>query len=236
MSTIHHIAGMLQEEMSSVAGLSMVRLVLAAILGGVIGLERELKHRPAGLRTNMFICIGSAMFTILSDQLAPKFSGDHTRIAAQIIAGIGFIGAGSILHSRGELVTGLTTAATLFVVASIGMAVGGGLYLTAVFATGIVVIFLFALGGMERQLNLKLLLYTYEVTGLQADEVTAEVNRVLEKMHSLMKNVQVAPTRQHVRVQFDLAGTHKQQEEALRSLKQSSLLGAVTSLGPIENE
>src|ERR1700730_1395743 len=236
MITAQPIVEILRSEMSSVVGLSMARLVLAAILGGVIGLEREFKHRPAGLRTNMFICLGAALFTILSDTLAIEHVGDHTRIAAQIIPGIGFIGAGSILRNRGDLVTGITTASTLFVVASIGMAVGGGLYLTSIFATGIVVIFLFALGGMERKLNLKLLLYTYEVTGPQADEITAEVNRVLEEMHSLMKNVQVAPTRQHVRVQFDLAGTHKQQEEALRRLKQSSLLGAVTSLGPIENE
>ena len=105
---------------------TVLRLVLAALLGGVIGLERQIKHRPAGLRTNMFICFGAAMYTILSMQLADVFGvGDHTRIAAQIIPGIGFIGAGSILHAKNG-VTGLTTAATLFVVASIGMACGGG--------------------------------------------------------------------------------------------------------------
>ena len=102
---------------------SMVRLTLAAVLGGIIGLERAFKRKPAGLRTNMFICFGSAMFTILSNELAAEWGiGDHTRIAAQIIPGIGFIGAGSILHAKGS-VTGLTTAATIFVVASIGMAV-----------------------------------------------------------------------------------------------------------------
>jgi len=177
MSTAQHIMKMLQTEMSSVVGLSIVRLVLAAILGGIIGFEREVKHRPAGLRTNMFICFGAALFTILSDQLAAEHTGDHTRIAAQIIPGIGFIGAGSILHARGRFVTGLTTAATLFVVASIGMAVGGGLYLTATFATGVIVIALFLLGQAEQVLNLKLLISTYEVTGGNADEMTAEVNR-----------------------------------------------------------
>src|SRR2546427_3165026 len=106
----------------------MEKLLLAALLGGLIGLDREARHRPAGLRTNLFICMGAAMFTLLSDQLAGAHTGDHTRIAAQIIPGIGFIGAGSILHSRGDLVTGITSAATLFVVASVGMAVGGGLY------------------------------------------------------------------------------------------------------------
>src|SRR5260370_1433901 len=114
---------------------SITRLVLAALLGGVIGLERQLKRRPAGLRTNMFICFGAAMFTILSTELASEFGiGDRTRIAAQIIPGIGFIGAGSILHAKNG-VTGLTTAATLFGVPSIGMARSGGLYLLAFFAT-----------------------------------------------------------------------------------------------------
>ena len=75
---------------------SMARLILAAFLGGVIGLERELRHRPAGLRTNMFICFGSALFTILSVRLAGEFTGDHTRVAAQIIPGIGFIVQGRL--------------------------------------------------------------------------------------------------------------------------------------------
>src|SRR5256885_1501733 len=147
---------------SGIVGNSLVRLVLAAILGGVIGLERELKHKPAGLRTNMFICFGAALFTVLSRGLAETPS-DYTRIAAQIIPGIGFIGAGSILHMRG-LTTGLTTAATLFVVASVGMAAGGGLYLTAIFATGVVLLTLFTLGHLEVTFNLKILLSSYEVT------------------------------------------------------------------------
>src|ERR1022692_707305 len=156
-----HIVDLLHGEMASgIVATSLARLVLAALLGGIIGLERELRHRPAGLRTNMFICFGAALFTILSDVLAVEHLGDHTRISAQIIPGIGFIGAGSILHTRG-LTTGLTTASTLFVVASVGMATGGGLYLTAVFATGLVLIALFSLGHMERTFNIKLLMTSY---------------------------------------------------------------------------
>src|SRR6476646_395022 len=113
----------------------VARLLVASVLGAAIGFERETKHKPAGLRTNMFICFGAAMYTLLSDELAVEHLGDHTRIAAQIIPGIGFIGAGSILHNRNNLVTGITSAATLFVVASVGMAVGGGLYVTAIFGT-----------------------------------------------------------------------------------------------------
>ena len=99
-----------------------------------------------------------------------SFLGDHTRIAAQIIPGIGFIGAGSILHNRDNLVTGITSAATLFVVASVGMAVGGGLYLTAVFGTALILLCLFLLGNAERRLNIKLTVHSYEVTGSNADE------------------------------------------------------------------
>src|ERR1700746_2495988 len=130
-------------------GGDLEKLLLAALLGGLIGLEREAKHRPAGLRTNLFICVGAAMFTLLSRQLAGVPS-DYTRIAAQIIPGIGFIGAGSIIHARGDLVTGIPSASTLFVVASVGMAVGGGLYMTAIFATVLILAVLLLLGFLER--------------------------------------------------------------------------------------
>jgi putative Mg2+ transporter-C (MgtC) family protein len=231
-----HIGDLLRTEMSSgIVATSIVRLVLAAILGGVIGLERELRHQPAGLRTNMFICFGAALFTILSDVLAVEHLGDHTRISAQIIPGIGFIGAGSILHTRG-LTTGLTTAATLFVVASVGMATGGGLYLTAVFSTGLILIALFSLGRLELTFNLKTLLTSYEVTGGSVEEITNEVNRILEHQHRMMQNVVTGSTSQHVRMQFDVSGCNRDQKAFLKELKLSSVLGRVTSLGPVELE
>ena len=213
---------------------SLTRLVLAAILGGTIGIERELKHRAAGLRTNMFICFGAAMFTVLSIGLAGVPS-DAARIAAQIIPGIGFIGAGSILHTRG-LTTGLTSAATLFVVASVGMAAGGGLYLTAIFATGVVLAVLFILGHLEETFNIKLLLTSYEVTGGSVEEISAEVNRILEANHRMMQNVATANTGRHVRLQFDVDGCSREQKELLRRLKASTVLGSATSLGRVERE
>lgn len=217
-------------------GVSIARLLLAAILGGAIGLERQLKHRPAGLRTNLFICLGAAMFTLLSDELAVEHLGDHTRIAAQIIPGIGFIGAGSILHARNNLVTGLTTAATIFVVASVGMAVGGGLYLTSIFATGIILLCLLLLGWAEERFGLRFRCHGYEVTGASTEEITAEVNRILESVHGMMDNIQVAATRQHVRLQFDLEGTRRTHIELLHGLRQSSVLRSVTPLGPVSSE
>jgi putative Mg2+ transporter-C (MgtC) family protein len=140
----------LQSSVASTVAVVLQRLIIAAALGGIIGLERELKNRPAGLRTNMFMCFGAAMFTMLSALLAES-CGEQTRIAAQIIAGIGFIGAGSILHSRGG-VQGLTTAATIFVVAAIGMCTGAGLLFPATLATVLVLLALLILGMLERHI------------------------------------------------------------------------------------
>src|SRR5581483_6758451 len=205
--TIGHLMG----EMGTVLTSTILRLLLAAILGVIIGLERELRHKPAGLRTNMFICFGSAMFTMLSDQLAALHPGDHTRIAAQIIPGIGFIGAGSILHER-ESVTGLTTAATLFVVASIGMAAGGGLYITAVFATGLILIALALLGRAERHFSVQLVL-TYEVTGPTPEGVLAELNRLLDTEKQTMREVRVAAHPGTTRVVFCVEATRREHDQ-----------------------
>ena len=139
----------------------LAKLVLAALLGGTIGLERELSGKPAGLRTNILICIGAALFTQLSTDIARLgFSpdghpyGDVTHIAAQIISGIGFLGAGAILHGQGVIV-GLTTAATVWVVAAIGMAIGAGAYLDAVGSTVLIMLVLVGLRPFERALEAK---------------------------------------------------------------------------------
>src|SRR5436189_4222758 len=108
-----------------------LQLSLATLFGGAIGLERELGGKPAGLRTNILICIGSVLYTHLSIAMLSAIAGgggtgtDPTRVAGQIVTGVGFIGAGTILHARGAVV-GLTSAATIWVVAAIGVALGGG--------------------------------------------------------------------------------------------------------------
>ncbi len=195
-----------------------MRLLLAAILGGAIGLERELRHRPTGLRTNLFICFGAAMYTILSFKLAGEFGGDHTRIAAQIIPGIGFIGAGSIIHARAG-VTGLTSAATLFVVASIGMACGGGLYAPAVFATVMILLSLVALGNLEARFSLKPFTTGYEVTGQDSERVIGAVNSVLEDEHKVMQTVSVGRVAEKSKVQFTVEGTRKEHESLQARLR-----------------
>jgi putative Mg2+ transporter-C (MgtC) family protein len=209
----------------SLAGLlskTLAQLLLAAVLGGFIGVERELKHRPAGLRTNMFICFGSAMFTILSTRLAGEFGvGDHTRIAAQIIPGIGFIGAGSILHAKGN-VTGLTTAATIFVVASIGMAVGGGLYLEAIFAALLIFLALRLLGWLERRFSLKPQMMNYViVTDKSADEIVAEVNTALEDHGKEMHRMHLSKVDGKERIAFSVDGTRNEHKALTSRLRQS---------------
>ncbi|HWX55353.1 MAG TPA: MgtC/SapB family protein [Verrucomicrobiae bacterium] len=202
---------------------TLPRLALAAFLGGLIGLERQLRRRPAGLRTNMFICFGAAMYTILSFELT-KYIGlnDQTRIAAQIIPGIGFIGAGSILHAKSG-VSGLTTAATLFVVASIGMACGGGLYLPAIFATVMIFAGLLVLGWLEKQFSLKPLLMHYRIVSAKpADAVVAEVNMFLYHCATSVQDVLVAVTNGKQKIAFSVEGTRKEQKALADRLRQSA--------------
>jgi len=111
----------------------IVPLLLAAGLGGLIGLERQLHDKPAGLRTNILICLGAAVFTLVSKLMAGE-NGETTRITAQVVTGIGFLGAGAIIREP-KGVHGLTTAATIWLVASIGVACGAGLYGLAIAAT-----------------------------------------------------------------------------------------------------
>src|SRR5437762_12516000 len=125
-----------------------LQLSLATLFGGAIGLERELGGKPAGLRTNILICIGSALYTSVSLSMIGN-GGDPTRVAGQIVTGVGFIGAGTILHARGAVV-GLTSAATIWVVAAIGVALGGGYYAEALMATLLVIIVLQGLGRIEK--------------------------------------------------------------------------------------
>jgi putative Mg2+ transporter-C (MgtC) family protein len=131
---------------------SLLRLALAAVLGGLIGMERELREREAGLRTHLLVALGSALFTIVGaygfhaflDSGANVVRADPTRIAAQIVTGIGFLGAGAIIR-QGLSVRGLTTAATLWVVAAVGLAAGAGYYSAAVITTALVLIALYPL-------------------------------------------------------------------------------------------
>ena len=124
----------------------ILRLLVAAALGAAVGLEREFHDHPAGTRTHLLVAMGSALFTVLSIHGFPDASVDPTRIAAQIVTGIGFLGAGAIIH-YGTSVKGLTTAASLWATAAIGLAAGVGMYVLAVVTTVVVVV---SLGPLNR--------------------------------------------------------------------------------------
>ncbi|MFC1731806.1 MgtC/SapB family protein [candidate division KSB1 bacterium] len=129
-----------------------LRLVIAAVLGGVVGFERELRLKAAGFRTNILICLGAALLTVVSIKITHDYTttvADPGRIAAQIVTGIGFLGAGAIIQARGA-VTGLTTAASIWVTAAIGIAIGAGYYAAAVTVAVLTVITLHSLVPFER--------------------------------------------------------------------------------------
>ena len=133
----------------------LFRLVTAVILGAAVGLEREVHGKQAGLRTHTLIALGSALFTVMSIRIsgpnaAAYHTGDVSRMAANIVTGVGFLGAGVILHSRGRII-GLTTAATIWVVAAIGVAAGAGAYMAALGACVLVLVVLVPLRWWERR-------------------------------------------------------------------------------------
>lgn len=124
------------------------RLITAALLGAALGFEREIRQKDAGLRTNILISVGAALFTLMSIEISGP-SGDPGRIAAQIVTGIGFLGAGAIMRTDSGI-QGLTTAATVWVNAAVGVAAGGGEYHLAFIATGITLVALLVLQPIER--------------------------------------------------------------------------------------
>ena len=194
-----------------------LRLIIAALLGGIIGLEREIRQKSAGLRTNMFICIGSALFTVLSDELATKYgSGDHTRIAAQIIPGIGFLGAGAIMRERGTVI-GLTTAATIFVVASVGMAVGGGYYWTGIFSGLLIVMLLVVVGWLEGMFNLKTRVMVFRITTQNLDATLSSANAAFAEADIPVQHFQVLHIGQDFLLEFQAdVSLHQQKKLAAK--------------------
>lgn len=138
------------------------RLLMACTMGGAVGLEREWRHKDSGLRTNMLICMGSALFTVMSINLAGDSTPNKGQVAANIVQGIGFLGAGLILHGRNRVI-GLTSAATVFVVAAIGMTCGDGLYLEALAATVLLLMSLQIIGLVEYQIGWHRYPMLYEV-------------------------------------------------------------------------
>jgi putative Mg2+ transporter-C (MgtC) family protein len=167
------------------------KLILAMICGGAIGLERELSRKPAGLRTNVLICFGAALYMIVSRHISGGAAyTDPARLAAQVVAGIGFLGAGVILQSRGSI-TGLTTAATIFVVGAVGIAIGEGLFPLALFSTVLVFLVLVVLRRVERTVLKRARLFHYHLTTKDPAEFLEQLLDLLEKEHLRLEDFDV---------------------------------------------
>ena len=198
-------------QQGAVATGAVWRLLFACLLGGVIGLQREFKQKDAGVRTNLLICMGSALFTLLSAVLAGDVTPDKGRVASNIVQGIGFLGAGLILHNRSR-VSGLTSAASVWVVASIGMAAGAGLYVTAGIGTLIVVVVLEGVGIMERLGNIKGCPLVYEARGRDQSEMLPSILHPMDSVGERLGAVERDAIGEIQRVSFSLTTKRKQHD------------------------
>lgn len=149
------------EELAS----GMFRIILAAVCGALIGMERGRKHRPAGLRTHMLVCIASALIMVTNEQLISVYgTGDPTRMGAQVVSGIGFLGAGTILTDRQNRIRGLTTAAGLWASACVGLAVGSGYYVGGILTCALILIIFTKFIGLEKHIVRKSKVMEIQVT------------------------------------------------------------------------
>jgi putative Mg2+ transporter-C (MgtC) family protein len=198
-------------EQMVIANGALGRLMLACGLGGAIGLERELKHKSAGVRTNLLICMGAAFFTLLGSVLAGELSPNKGQVASNIVQGIGFLGAGLILHNHSR-VSGLASAASIWVVASIGMACGAGLYVAASLGALIVIVALAAVGFVEQNVNLKIYPVTYEARGNDQTEMLRAILDAMDHARQRLTDVQTDAIGELQRVSFSIEATKRQHE------------------------
>lgn len=167
----------------------VLRLVIAAGLGGAIGFEREINNRPAGLRTHILVCLGSCLIMILSTE-AFGDSGDPARLAAQVVSGIGFLGAGTILRD-GLNIRGLTTAATLWVSAGVGLSTGVGYYTAAVTTAALVLFFLVFLRFLERRMKKLKRFSDVKIFAIERAGLIGEIGTLFGEYSIIIKNMSI---------------------------------------------
>ena len=194
------------------------RLLMACALGTLVGVEREWKAQSAGIRTNLLICLGCAFFTLMSPILAGVDGGNKGQVAANIVQGIGFLGAGLILHNKSR-VSGLASAASIFVVASIGMACGAGLYLPAVIATAIVVLAMLAIGFIEWKVSLKAYPLIYEARGEDETGMLTCILRIMDRVEERLANIERSPIGTLQRISFSVTATKRRHERMQAHLR-----------------
>jgi putative Mg2+ transporter-C (MgtC) family protein len=202
------------------------RLLVACVLGGLVGLDRELNRKAAGVRTNLLISMGAAFFTLLSPVIAGDIGTNKGQIASNIVQGIGFLGAGLILHNRSRI-NGLTSAATVWVVASIGMACGAGLYAAAIVGAGIVIAALEVVGFLERGASLKEYSLVYEARGPDRTKILESILAAMDEEKERLTGVENDTIGAMERVSFPLTATKKQHQRLRVRLQADRAIDAV---------
>jgi len=192
----------------------VLKLILAIVLGGLIGLEREFSHKPAGLRTNIMICVGSAMMMILSEvMLAGRGAntGDSLRIAAGVITGMGFIGAGTIIQSRG-IVHGLTTASTLWAVTGLGLVIGAGYYLISLIFSGLVILTLVLFRKIE-ELFPKKSQFFYQLRVKDSPTILTDLKQLTSELGIKLEDLSLRKEKESCQVSFHFQSPSKKEQK-----------------------
>jgi putative Mg2+ transporter-C (MgtC) family protein len=211
------------------------RLLVACLLGALVGVEREVNKKAAGVRTNLLISLGAAFFTILSPVLAGEGGSNRGQVASNIVQGIGFLGAGLIIHNRSR-VSGLTSAASVWVVASIGMACGAGLYAAALVGALVMVVALEVVGFLERRANLKIYPLTYEARGRDQVMMLASILDAMDKAGEQLVGTERDAIGNLQRVTFSLTATNRQHRRIHAKLLAEPAIDAVLTFRDPEED
>ena len=208
----------------------LMRLVLSCVMGGIIGYERQARHKSAGLRTNILVCLGSCLVMLLSQSLYQAVEGktnaDPARLAAQVVSGIGFLGAGAIMK-EGITVTGLTTAACLWVVAGVGLAVGAGFYVGASITTALVFLICGYLTRFDFWMGHETLL-TLSIAMVERPGQISRISNLLDMMHLKVRGIRMKahtegnPKDPEVNLELDL--------ESAKRIDRGAVVDAVKNL------
>lgn len=196
----------------------LTRALLAALCGGVVGLERELREKPAGLKTNALICLGAAIYVYFGELLTERGGGDVTRIPGQVIVGMGFIGAGAIVRERGSIL-GLTTAATLWVVAAIGLFAGMGYFLMAISLTAVTLGILTSMRTAEALIVGQCDMRSAQVVFRDEEGKTrTHLAQILDAYNSALDRYSLAPQGNKMVLTFQYCDRHDSHRRLLKEL------------------
>lgn len=206
----------------------IIRLLVAAILGAAVGFERERDSQPAGLRTHMILVVGATLTMCLSINIASKYNGDPARLAAQVVSGIGFLGAGAILR-YGFNVKGLTTATTLWSMAIVGLAIGYGFYWTGIATTAIMLVTLTLLNVIEKRWVRTNIIRNIEIQAADSGSIVKTIRKAVTKLSEQVMSFSVQKNLKSNRIRIQIVARISKGE------KMEDLTQAISSIDGIRS-